>query len=54
MLCLSYYCLSLLFNKTTDKDRRGSAWKLGGVRRRERGQGIGGEMSQTMHANVNK
>jgi hypothetical protein len=27
MLCLSYYCLSLLFNKIRAKGRTGSAWK---------------------------
>jgi hypothetical protein len=29
-LCLSYYCLYLLFNKIGEKGRIGSAWKLGG------------------------
>jgi hypothetical protein len=29
-LCLSYYCLYLLFNKIGEKDRTGSAWKKGG------------------------
>jgi hypothetical protein len=27
MLCLSYYCLCLLFNKTGEKGRTGSVWK---------------------------
>jgi hypothetical protein len=40
MLCLSYYCLCLLFNKTGEEGRTGSAWKQGGVggegRRRRR------------------
>jgi hypothetical protein len=31
MLCLSYYCLCLLFNKIGEKGRTGSAWKQGGV-----------------------
>jgi hypothetical protein len=29
MLCLSYYCLCLLFNKIGEKGRTGSAWKRG-------------------------
>jgi hypothetical protein len=41
MLCLSYYCLYLLYNKIRDKSRTGSAWKQGGVEGRGRGQGIG-------------
>jgi hypothetical protein len=28
-LCLSYYCLCLLFNQTGEKGRTGSAWKRG-------------------------
>jgi hypothetical protein len=51
---LFYQCLCLLFNKIRDKGRRGSAWKgrrLGG---RERVLGAGGEMAQTMNAQVNK
>jgi hypothetical protein len=27
MLCLSYYCLCLLFNKIGEEGRTGSAWK---------------------------
>jgi hypothetical protein len=38
MLCLSYYCLCLLFNKIREKGRTGSAWKQGGV---GRGKGWG-------------
>jgi hypothetical protein len=32
-LFLSYYCLCLLFNKTGDEGRTGSAWKWGVVGR---------------------
>jgi hypothetical protein len=28
-LCLSYYCLCLLFNKIGEEGRTGSAWKCG-------------------------
>jgi hypothetical protein len=45
MLCLSYYCLCLLFNKIGEKGRTGSAWKQ---------EGWGGEMAQTMYAHMNK
>jgi hypothetical protein len=38
MLCLSYYCLFLLFNGTGEKHRIGSAWK-GGGKGRESGGG---------------
>jgi hypothetical protein len=54
MLCLSYYCLCLLFNKIGEKGRTGSAWKGGG---REEKEGAGeqrGEMTQTMYAHMNK
>jgi hypothetical protein len=51
MLCLSYYCLYLLFNKIGEKGRTGSAWKREG---RGREQGVGGEMTQTMYAHMNK
>jgi hypothetical protein len=52
MLCLSYYCLCLLFNKIREEGRTCSAWNQGeweaeggGV-----GQGLGGEMTkQCMH-----
>jgi hypothetical protein len=57
MLCLSYYCLCLLFNEIGEKGRTGSAWKLGGVwgRGGDRVAGCyGGEMTQTMYAHVNK
>jgi hypothetical protein len=35
MLCLSYYCLCLLFDKIGDKGRTGSAWKQGGCGERK-------------------
>jgi hypothetical protein len=38
MLCLSYYCLYLLFNKIGEKGSTDSAWKGGG---RGRGWGQG-------------
>jgi hypothetical protein len=41
MLCLSYYCLFLFFNRTGEKRRTGSAWK-GGGKREEVGAGAGG------------
>jgi hypothetical protein len=53
MLCLSYYCLFLLFNGTGEKHRTGSAWKWGG----EGGGGGGGkvgEMTQTMYTHVSR
>jgi hypothetical protein len=52
MLCLSYYCLCLLFNKI-GKGRTGSAWKWG-VGGRGRRLGLGEEMAQTMYAHMNK
>jgi hypothetical protein len=52
-LCLSYYCLCLLFNKIGEEGRTGSPWKqVGGVR--GRGLGTEGEMAQTMYAHMNK
>jgi hypothetical protein len=45
MLCLSYYCLCLLFNKIRDKSRTGPAWKRGGVGERGKWHGAGGEMN---------
>jgi hypothetical protein len=53
MLCLTYYCLCLLFNKIGEEGRTGSAWKQGGG-----GRGGGrehwGEMAQTKYAYMNK
>jgi hypothetical protein len=55
MLCLSYYCLCLLFNKIGEKGRTGSAWKQGA---RGAGEGRGreqeGEMAPKMYAHMNK
>jgi hypothetical protein len=44
-LCLSYYCLFLLFNKTGEEGRTGSAWKRG---RWSGGKGEGGEQGGEM------
>jgi hypothetical protein len=47
-LCLSYYCLCLLFNKIEEEGRTE-------VKRRGRGQGWQGvEMLQTMYAHMNE
>jgi hypothetical protein len=51
-LCLSYYCLCLLFIKTGEKGRTGSAWKQGG--REGGGREQRGEMAQTVYAQMNK
>jgi hypothetical protein len=40
-LCLSYYCLCLLFNKIGEKGRTGSAWEQGGCGEREGARGRG-------------
>jgi hypothetical protein len=53
MLCHSYYCLCLLFNKIEEEGRTGSAWKQRGWGGR-RGWGAGGEMAQTMYAHIHK
>jgi hypothetical protein len=45
MLCPSYYCLCVLFNKIGEEGRTGSAWKR---------KGLGGEMAQTMYTHMNK
>jgi hypothetical protein len=50
MLCFSYYCLCLLFNRIGEEGRTGSAWEQG----RGRVVGQGGEMAQTMCAHMNK
>jgi hypothetical protein len=42
MLCPSYYCLCLLFNKIGEKGKTGSAWKQGGVEGRGRWLRAGG------------
>jgi hypothetical protein len=54
MLCLSYYCLFLLFNRTGEKHRTGSTWKGGGRRGKRWEWGQEGEMTQTMYAHVNR
>jgi hypothetical protein len=41
MLCLSYYCLYLLFNGTGENHRTDSAWKGRGEARRDRGKDRG-------------
>jgi hypothetical protein len=53
MLCLSYYCLFLLFNGTREKHRTVSAWNWG-REEEDPGGGQEGEMTQTMYAHVNK
>jgi hypothetical protein len=50
-LCLSYYCLCLVFNKTGEEGKPGSTWKQEGLRE---GRGQGGEMAQTMYTHTNK
>jgi hypothetical protein len=42
MLCLSYYCLCLLFNTIGEKGRTGSVWKRGGWGQRGREYWAGG------------
>jgi hypothetical protein len=55
MLCLSYYCLCLLFNKIGEEGRTGSTWKRAEREGMEEGaEGKGGEMAQTMYAHMNK
>jgi hypothetical protein len=54
MLCLSYYCLCLLFNKIGEEGRTGSAWKQEGEGEREGTGRQWGEMAQTMYAHMNK
>jgi hypothetical protein len=44
-LCLSYYCLCLLFNKIGEEGRIDSAWKRGGWGEEGGGPGAGGEMT---------
>jgi hypothetical protein len=52
-LCLSYYCLCLLFNKI-EEERTGSAWKRGGLGDKKEAGEQGGEMAQAMYAHMNK
>jgi hypothetical protein len=49
-LCLSYYCLCLLFNKIGEKVVPG----IEGRWRERKGGRHGGEMAQTTYAHVNK
>jgi hypothetical protein len=42
MLCLSYYCLCLLFNKIGEKGRTGFVYKQLGCREREGAEGRDG------------
>jgi hypothetical protein len=53
MLCLSYYCLCLFFNKTGEKGRTGSTWKRGGSGE-EKGVGGGGRNGPNNYAHMNK
>jgi hypothetical protein len=53
MLCLSYYCLCLLFNKIGEKGRTGSVWKRGGLGEEGWGRRQEEEMTQSMYAHVN-
>jgi hypothetical protein len=58
MLCLSYCCLCLVFNKVGEEGRTGSAWKQGGGVGRGRGWrkgwGAGERSAQTTYAHMNK
>jgi hypothetical protein len=56
MLCLSYYCLYSLFNKTTDKGRTDSAQKMrGGMGERKGLEGRGEKWhKECMHILINK
>jgi hypothetical protein len=53
MLCLSYYFLFLLFNRTGESSEQVLPGREG-ERRRGWGWGQEGEMTQTMYAYVNK
>jgi hypothetical protein len=54
MLCLSYYCLCLLFNKIGEKGRTGLPGSEGVAGEREGVGGQRGEVVQTMYAYMNK
>jgi hypothetical protein len=54
MLCLSYYCSCLLFNKIGEKGRTASAWKPRGWVEKERVGRRGGETAPTMYTHINK
>jgi hypothetical protein len=53
-LCLSYYCLCLLFNKIGEKAEQVLPGSERGVEGEGGGSGLGGEMAQTMYAHMNK
>jgi hypothetical protein len=48
-LCLSYYCLSFLFNKIGEEGRTGLPGSEGGWGREGGGRGQWGEMAQCIH-----
>jgi hypothetical protein len=50
----SLLCLCLFFNKIRDKGRTGPAWNGVEEGRKGRGEGQGGDMTQTMYAHLNK
>jgi hypothetical protein len=50
----SLLCLSLFFNKISDKGRTEPAWSWGGKGREDGRGGQGTELTQTMYAHVNK
>jgi hypothetical protein len=54
VLCLSHYCLCLLFNKLGEVGRTDSAWKRGGWVGDRGGWVQGGEMALTIYAHMNK
>jgi hypothetical protein len=49
MLCLSYYCLCLLFNQIGEKAEQVLPGSKGDSGEREGGRGQGAEMAQCMH-----
>jgi hypothetical protein len=53
-LCLSHYCLWLLYNEIAEEGRTGSVWKREESGGDERGGGQWVEMTQTMYAHMNK
>jgi hypothetical protein len=54
MLCHSYYCLCLLFNKIGAKGRTGSAWKPRGRGEKEGVGSRGGVTAKIMYTYINK
>jgi hypothetical protein len=53
-LCLSYYCLFLLFDGPGERHRIGSTWKRRGKEGNRGGGMQWGEMTDTIYAHVNK